>query len=51
MYTGKKQDIIKKISNSLSWNIEYDRHLSPGVHRSCVDTELTATKKSATDSN
>ena len=28
MHTGKKQDIIKKISNSLSWNLEYDWHLT-----------------------
>ena len=28
MHTGKKQVIIKKISNSLSWNLEYDRHLT-----------------------
>ena len=28
MHTRKKQDIIKKISNSLSWNLEYDWHLT-----------------------
>ena len=28
MHTGKMQDINKKISNSLSWNLEYDWHLT-----------------------
>ena len=27
MQIGKKQDIIKKISNSMTWNLEYDWHL------------------------